>query len=397
MGCNDNDTQNSNNTVNPFKTFWMAGFECADHLNAFGHRVDLINETGHLRFVGDDYKRLSLFGIKTVREGIRWSFAEQSPYRYNFTEVEQLIIAAKENNIQQIWDLCHFGFPDDLTPLHPMFARRFAALCSAFVLFFRRINPSGVLIITPINEVSFLSWLGGDVRGTAPYCIRQGWEVKYHLMKAYIEGIEAIRQIDSAVRILTTEPLVNIVPPLNADPNQFAEAVRLNEDQFQVTDMLSGRICPELKGKPEYLDILGYNYYYNNQWIIGTGDVLPWRNETNDERFLPLSKLLSVVYQRYKRPIVLSETSHPREDRPLWIKMLADECAAVLSSGLPFFGVCWYPMIDRPDWDNTNIWHESGLWDGASTPDEIRRILHKPSAAAFMNAQARLKAAFSLI
>jgi hypothetical protein len=396
LTVDDNNNDDSGNKSNPFKTFWMAGFECADHTNAFGHRVDLINETRHLSFAAEDYKRLSLFGIKTVREGIRWSRVEQLPYHYNWTEVEQLIIQGKENNIQQIWDLCHFGFPDDLTPLHPMFARRFAALCSAFVLFFRRINPTDVLIITPINEVSFLSWLGGDVRGTSPYCVGQGWEVKYHLMKAYIEGIEAIKQIDPGARILTTEPLVNIVPPLNAEPGHIYEANRLNEDQFQVTDILSGRMCPELKGRPEYLDLLGYNYYYNNQWIVGSCDILPWRNEIRDGRFIQLYKLLEGIYQRYQRPFLLTETSHPKEDRPLWIEMLADECAAVLSAGLPLWGICWYPVIDRPDWDNTHIWHESGLWDGPSTSDNLQRILHRPSAEALLIAQARLKNEFNL-
>ena len=41
-----------------------------------------------------------------------------------------------------------------------------------------------------------------------------------------------------------------------------------HEEQFQVADILSGRMCLELDGKLEYLDILGYNYYYNNQWSI---------------------------------------------------------------------------------------------------------------------------------
>ena len=37
------------------------------------------------------------------------------------------------------------------------------------------------------------------------------------------------------------------------------------EEQFQVADILSSRMCLELDGKLEYLDILGYNYYFNNQ------------------------------------------------------------------------------------------------------------------------------------
>ncbi|MEO5893606.1 MAG: amine oxidase [Ferruginibacter sp.] len=372
---------------NPFKSFWMAGFECTDKLNAYGNRVDLLNTSGHLQLIDEDYKRLSLFEMGTVREGIRWSQVEKVPYQYDWSVVAAMISSGKKNNIQQIWDICHFGFPDDLTPLHPMFARRFSHLCEAFVKFYRSIDPHGTLIITPINEVSFLSWLGGDVRGTSPYCVGQGWEVKYRLMKAYIEGVEAIKKTDPSVRILTTEPLVNIVPPQNASAEQIHFAASLHQDQFQVTDMLSGRMCPELGGKPGYLDILGYNYYYNNQWSTGTFEFLKWRDNF-DERFIPLHQLLSLAYQRYNRPFVLTETSHPKEDRPHWIKMVARECALVLAEGLPLWGICWYPIVDRPDWDNLDDWHQSGLWDG---PGDMLRTLHSPSADALLDGQDLLR------
>ncbi|MEO6734485.1 MAG: amine oxidase [Ferruginibacter sp.] len=373
--------------VNPFRSFWMAGFECTDQLNAFGHRVDFLNVTGHLQLIDEDYERLSLFQMSTVREGIRWSNVEKTPYHYDWSSVRRMIESAKENNIQQVWDLCHFGYPDDLTPLHPMFARRFAALCRAFVHFYRSVDSESTLIVTPINEVSFISWLGGDVRGTSPYCVGQGWEVKYRLMKAYIEGIEGLKEADPSIRILTTEPLVNVVPPENATAAEILMATARNQDQFQVTDMLCGRMCPELRGKPEYLDILGFNYYFDNQWIAGTSQFLKWANENKDERFIPLSQLLLSAYQRYQRPVVVTETSHPKEDRPLWISMIAKECNRAMDYGVPLWGICWYPIVDRPDWDFLEKWHQSGLWDGEFKPGDIHRKLHTPSANALLRAQ----------
>ncbi|MEJ7587978.1 MAG: amine oxidase [Ferruginibacter sp.] len=368
----------------------MAGFECTDKLNAFGNRVDLVNTTGHLQLIDQDYQQLSMFNMGTVREGIRWSQVERSPYQYDWSVVERMIISGKNHNIQQVWDLCHFGFPDDLTPLHPMFARRFAALCRAFVNFYRSIDPDGTLIVTPINEVSFLSWLGGDVKGTSPYCYGQGWEVKYGLMKAYIEGVEALKEVDPGIRILTTEPLVNIVPPRFAIPEHIQKAASFHDDQFQVTDMLSGRMCPELKGKPEYIDILGYNYYYNNQWSAFHHEFLQW-TDSLDDRFIPLHKLLIAAHERYNCPVVITETSHPKEDRPLWIKMIVNECSLALGKGLPLWGVCWYPIIDRPDWDNLDIWHQSGVWDGEFIPGNLHRVLHVPSAQALIEGQASLQ------
>jgi hypothetical protein len=259
------------------------------------------------------------------------------------------------------------------------------------VRFYKLVNPDGDLIIIPINEVGFLSWLGGDVCGTAPYCKGYGWEVKYSLMKAYIEGVEAIKEIDPAVLILTSEPLVNLVPPVNATAEQIATAALQHEYQFQVTDILSGNICPELRGKPEYIDMIGVNYYYNNQWICNTCDFLTWTDLPADPRWIPLSNLITKVYQRYNKPIAITETSHPKEDRPLWIDMISKECSLVLNANIPLFGICLYPIIDRPDWDDLITWHRSGLWDINIENNGLKRKLYRPMAEALLNAQEKLE------
>jgi hypothetical protein len=373
----------------PFRSFWMGGFECTDKLNAFGERVDFLPLTGHLKLLDSDYRNLAPFNIKTVREGIRWSQIEKAPYVYDWTVVERMIASAQAQGIQQIWDICHFGFPDDLTPLHPLFPKRFAAVCKAFARFFRSMDATSPLIVTPINEVSFLSWLGGQVRGTSPFCVGQGWEVKYRLMKAYIEGVEALREVDSGVRILTTEPLVQITAPLSAGRELRKQAEQQNEMQFQALDILTGRMCPELRGRPEYLDFVGLNFYYNNQWVVDTHAFIDWR--FCDPRWVPLHRLLGQVHERYGRPMVLTETSHPKEDRPLWVDVVTNECSTAIGLGVPLLGVCWYPIIDRPDWNDLVTWHQSGVWDHDPTRGaEPGRVLHQPTARALLHAQTSL-------
>ena len=373
---------------NPFKSFWMAGFECTDQLNAFGNRVDFLTITDHIAQINSDYELLKTVNMHTVREGIRWSKVEKSPYQYDFSSVREMIQSGIDNGIQQIWDICHFGYPDDITPLHPLFSRRFASLCRAFVQFYRTIIPTGELIVTPINEVSFISWLGGDVRGTAPYCNHNGWEVKYGLMKAYIEGIVAMMEEDSSIRILTTEPLINIVSRYNATEQDIIEAEQAHENQFQTLDILSGKMCPELGGKPEYIDMIGVNYYYENQWAWDSWEILLWYNEDSDTRFRPLNHLLSEVYERYGKPIIITETSHPKEDRPKWMDHIAVECCKAISQNIPLWGVCIYPIIDRPDWDHLYDWHQAGMWDNNFPLTGIHsRNLCQPYADALREAQ----------
>lgn len=258
---------------------------------------------------------------------------------------------------------------------------------TSFVQFYKSINNTSVLIITPINEVSFLSWLGGDVKGTSPFCTNQGWEVKYNLMRAYIKGIEALKVADSQVIILTTEPLVNIIAKQNATSNEINTAQALHQSQFEVTEILCGRMCPELGGKIEYLDILGYNYYYNNQWIADPHQCLNWKMSDLDNTYIPLHSLIFSAYTKYKRPIVIAETSHPGVDRPLWIKMIETEIQKIIEAQVPMWGVCWYPILNRPDWDFLENWHYSGIWDDVYTVNNSERILNTESAKAILNAQ----------
>lgn len=375
---------------NPFQSFWAAGYECADHVNARGERVDLFTATGHGQMLEEDYALLHPFGIRTVREGIRWTSVEKRAYHYDWSGPEAILKAAQMAGVQVVWDICHFGFPDDCSPLHPRFSQRFSALCAAFVRWYRDRVPDGPLVITPINEASFLAWLCGEVGGAAPFAMRMGWEVKYHLMRAYIAGIAAAREVDPGVRILTTEPLMSVVPPHNPTAEEVAIAARTHEYQYQSLDLLCGRICPELGGKPENLDILGFNFYYDNQKDVSCPDCLPWANEHGDPRWRPLRYLFAEVHARYDRPMVLAETSHSGADRPHWMRFIAEECAAAMRDGLPLWGVCLYPILDRPDWDHANYWHRSGLWDAELDADGRptgARLLCEPYARALQEAQ----------
>lgn len=359
----------------------MGGYECADHINRKGERVNLLFETLHHEKIREDYALAYDLEIKTVREGICWSNVEKEPYHYDFSEVITRIKAAKEFKIQQIWDICHFGYPLDLIPTHPGFVPRFVSLCQAFTRLYLELTDE-TLFIVPINEISFLSWHSGDVRGTVPFAINSGFDIKYHLCKAFIAACEAIKIISPACRILTVEPLIKI----HAAHSKDAEIVeRMNLDQFQAMDIISGSMCPELGGRPEYLDIIGLNYYFNNQWLHNSSTwTWPLENDPREK----LSNLLEVVNRRYNRPMLLSETGHFDEHRGCWIKEITYECVKAMQIGVNLLGICIYPLIERPDWDNLNIYHKSGIWD---LDERKNRIIAPICQEALLWAQKYLK------
>jgi hypothetical protein len=145
--------------------------------------------------------------------------------------------------------------------------------------------------------------------------------------------------------------------------------------------MMIGQIEPGLGGQPKYLDIMGLNYYHSNQWEHP--DVrLRWEENPRDDRWVPLHQLLSEVYNRYQRPLFIGETSHFGEGRGVWIREIYDEVRTAIRNGVPLEGITIYPIIDRPDWDDLEHWHNSGLWD--LVPDDqgvLQRVLYEDYAS----------------
>ena len=65
--------------------------------------------------------------------------------------------------------------------------------------------------------------------------------------------------------------------------------------------------------------------------------------------------------------------------------MIGEECATVIQNNIPLTGVCIYPIIDRPDWDDLITWHHSGLWDIEIKEDgKLERVLHTLFAEVFI-------------
>lgn len=360
-----------------FKSFFMGGYECADHINRSGERVNLLKETEHDLRAGQDYKDLAGLGINVAREGICWSVVETAPFVFDFSEVENRIRKAEDNGIQVIWDLCHFGYPDGIYPTHPHFCQRFIALCSAFAGFYKQLTTQPLFVV-PVNEISFLSWHSGDVRGTVPFAVNCGFDIKYHLCMAAIEGIRMLKSVLPECRIVLVEPLISIHGGVTDDPLHINT---LNDHQFQAMDIIAGRMCPELGGSEEYLDILGFNYYWNSQWDHGIG-TLPWPEDLR--RRTRLADMLRMAYLRYSKPIFISETGHFGIGRAQWIEEITEECIIALSEGVPLHGVCIYPVTDRPDWDDLNSYSDCGIYDLDIFKN---RVIHLPSLEALQEGQ----------
>jgi beta-glucosidase/6-phospho-beta-glucosidase/beta-galactosidase len=301
-----------------------------------------------------------------------------------------MLAAAERHGIEIIWSLCHYGWPEDLDHYSAAFVGRFARYAAAAARFIAD-RSDAVPFYTPINEISFFAWAAAEVGYIHPRERERGARLKAQLVRAAIAAMEAIWEVDPRARMVHVDPLIHVVTPAGR-PDLARAAADQRASQFDAWDMLAGGLQPELGGHPRYLDIIGLNYYHANQWEY-PDQRLRWEDDPRDPRWISLHLLLREVYHRYGRPLLISETSHFGAGRSRWLCEVAGEVHRARESGVPVEGLCIYPVIDRPDWDDPEHWHHSGLWDlRPGSGDRLERVACEEYLEALGQAQALLPA-----
>ncbi len=328
-----------------FSSFLMGGFESSSHRRADGRQLDLIAATRHDACALDDYRLLAAAGLRTVRDAVRWHLIEVAPGRYDWSSLLPMLRAARGAGVQVIWDLCHYGLPHDLDIWSPRFLDRFAAFCAAVARIVRE-EGDDVPFYCPVNEISFWAWAGGDHARMHPTALGRGPELKRQLACAAIRAVEAVRDVVPGARFIQVEPLIHVAGhPDMPETSAGAEEHRLA--QFEAFDMIAGRLAPELGGSEAHLDIIGINYYPENQLVRG-GMTIPLGHWL----YCPLRQLLAEVGARYGRPVLISETGAEGSNGPGWLRYVGGEVRAARRAGVPVHGVCLYPVMDYPGWQN---------------------------------------------
>jgi beta-glucosidase/6-phospho-beta-glucosidase/beta-galactosidase len=337
-----------------FRSFILGGFESSTHRRRDGRRLDLIRATRHDELAASDYRLLQRHGIATARDSLRWHLIERSPGAYDFTSATGMLEAARTTRMQVIWDLMHYGWPDDIDIFAAAFVDRFTAFAREAARHISKYDQAP--LISPINEISFLSWAAGEGGIFYPFARHRGDEMKRQLVRATIQAVDAMRNVNPAIRLCQIDPIINVVPrsPLEADVRS-AEAYR--SSQFEAWDMIVGRAEPELGGRDDLIDVIGVNYYIHNQFVWGGPLIVP-----SDPRYRHVSTMLQEVYGRYQRPLFVAETGIEDETRPAWLRYICQEVWAAMSAGVPVEGVCLYPIVNHPGWDDDRHCY-NGMFD----------------------------------
>ena len=266
--------------------------------------------------------------------------------------------------MQIVWDLWHYGWPDDLDIFSAAFVDRFAAFASEAAKHISEYDSTP--LISPINEISFFSWAGGQAGIFNPFATHRGDEMKRQLVRATIQAIAAMRSVNPAIRYVQVDPIINVVPRTEEESN-IRSAEEYRRSQFQAWDMILGRTQSELGGSEGVIDVIGVNYYIHNQFVWQGSMIVP-----SDPRYRHVSTMLQEVYERYRRPIFVAETGIEDETRPAWFRYMCREVYAAMDAGVPVEGICLYPIVNHPGWDDDRHCY-NGLLDYAG-PDDTRQV-----------------------
>ncbi len=274
------------------------------------------------------------------------------------------------------------GWPDGLDVFSSAFADRLARHAGAFARL--HLEETGrPPVACPVNEISFLAWAGGDMARMNPGARGRGPELKRQLARRHRRRPRCAgsgarcphpghRSGDPHRAGLWPRPGPGSRPPGSAVPG-LGHAGRAGGARAR------RRAGTARRGGGELL------LYWNNQWLCERPRLLggQWLCEGGplspfDPRARPLRELLAGVHARYDRPVLLAETSIEGERRASWLRHVGAEVRGAVRTGVPVGGVCLYPVMSHPGWDDDR-YCPNGLFEMEAR--DGWRVEHAPLAA----------------
>lgn len=327
-------------------------------------RVDEMQSCGHYKQWRLDFDKVEELGIHFLRYGIPLHRVYLGPERFDWEFSDMVFAELRRRRIVCIADLCHFGLSDWIgTFQNPDFPQLFAQYASAFARRFPWIQ-----LYTPVNEMYIC----------ALFSARYGWwNEQLATERAFVTALKHIVKAN----VLAMHAILNERP--NAifiqseaseyfhaiDPKAIRPAEIRNAERFLSLDLNYGRrVSSEMyeflldngMTREEYHFFLHHNLKHhcimgNDYYVTNEHRVLPDGEMYNSGEIFGYSEITRQYYQRYKIPVMHTETNFSEgANGTEAVDWLWKEWANVLrvrNDGIPIVGFTWYSLTDQMDWD----------------------------------------------
>jgi beta-glucosidase len=326
-----------------------------------GSRHDQLEQCGHNDRWREDFGLACALGVGALRYGPAWYRTNPAPGRYDWSSVDDQMEWLRTSGLTIIADLCHFGVPDWIDGFRdPTLATHLAVYVREFARRYPWVNH-----FTPVNEIfvaanfsAMLGWWNECATGDVSFA----WTLA-NMSIAHERAVDAILAERPRAIIVQSESFERFTPA-DATPGAMAEAQFWNEARFASLDLTLGRMpSPLIRGLLVRAGVTTSNFAYlldrrarARRWIGVDYYVTSEQVVAADgrKRQAPYRKGLASValeyYDRYRRPLFISETSRVSHRAVAWLNEQWEETGALVSLGVPVQGFTWFPLGDVIDW-----------------------------------------------
>jgi beta-glucosidase len=385
-----------------------------------GHRaLDEYELMGHYRHWREDLALARDLGLQAIRFGVPWYRVEPRPGDFDWRWVDEVLpYVVDDLGITPIVDLMHYGCPfwlrrEFASPHYPVAVAKYAA---AFAERYRDL----VQWYTPLNEPIVNALMCG-LRGQWPPYLKgdRGYvRVMTQLAAGIIRTVNAIKAADPDAVMVHVE-----ATGLSRANREDLRTLAAEEQRrgYLCYDLITGRVTPDhplfawlvrsgatpddlasIADAAISLDVIGLNFYpqwSTQQLYVDAKGRLAYR--TTEHEGSGFSQLIRDYYQRYRAPVMITETSAVGDDelRLRWLDASISSVRDLRSRGVPVIGYTWFPMHTMIDWryrlgtgDVEDYRIELGLyrlsgailgsrWEPTPLVEHLRQMITNPDAA----------------
>ena len=371
---------------------WILGIEdtfIPQVATTTGRVLDEYELTGHYRRWREDIAAIRDIGVRDLRYGIPWYRVEPEPGRFDWSWTDEVLpYMVEECGIRPIVDLVHYGAPLWLqgTFLAADYPARVAAYAAAVAERYGHLATEW----TPLNEPRVHAHFSGRVSAWPPYRRgRAGYTaVLVSLAAGMQRTIAALRSVQPNAVMVHVDAMSSITA---TDPAVTDPVADLLEQQFLAGELVEGAIGPDHRmwrwlrdsgvpettlesfcERPERFDVMGGNYYpqMSAYTVSGPSEAPVIRRRIGDGP--DLEHTLLQWHERWRRPVMLTETSVYGSvgSRGRWLGASVAATERLCAAGVPLHGYTWFPAFTLVTWSYrrgrrplASYLTHMGLWD----------------------------------